>query len=336
VNPSLWTTTTNQAVDSQDFHVMDLHPELAAIAASQGGPFATAQALAAGYEEREVGRLVRSGEWTRLRRGVLVKTSELPDDDAGRAIIAVRAVALKVTGWVIASHRTATTIHQLTTLRPTPRQLDILRPNADRGRIQAGVRWRSAAIQASHVTQVDGVCVTSVARTVLDVVRETDFREGLVLAESALNRGLTTVPELRAVHDFCADWSGARAAGRVVSFASPLSESPGESLSRIVFADGGLPVPLQQQEIYDDAGLIGRVDFLWKKQRTVGEFDGKVKYLGPDADSMTLYAEKRREDRLREAGFEVVRFSWSDIVDRPAWVVAQLLRAFARGARQSA
>jgi hypothetical protein len=315
--------------------IMNLHPALGPVAAVQGGPFSTAQALEAGYEEREVSRLVRSKQWTRLRRGVLIETTQIPDDDeAARVLLMLRALRLCSSKQFVASHRTAATLHGLSALRPRPDLLDVIQPEPGNGRREAGVRWRSGALPASHLTQFGDVCCTSVARTVIDVARETDFREGLVVAESALNRGLTTLPDLRAVHDLCVDWSGARTAGRVVSFASPQSESPGESLSRIAFADGGLPAPEQQVNIYDALGLIGRVDFLWKQQRTIGEFDGKVKYVGSGVDALTLYQEKRREDRLREAGFEVVRFSWSDIINRPAWVIAQVRQAFARAARR--
>ena len=310
-----------------------MHPGLSAAATRQGGVFTTAQALAAGYEEREVARLVRSKQWTRLRRGVLVETSDIPDDDAGRALTMLRAIGIRIDRPVAGSYRTAAVVHGLSLLDPRLDLFDVLRSGPGKGHIEAGVRWRSAAMPASHLVNVDGVCCTSVARTTIDVVRETDFREGLVVAESALNQRLTTLSELRAVHDFCNDWSGARTAGRVVSFASALSESPGESLSRIAFADAGLPEPKQQQNVFDARGLIGRVDFLWEAQRTIGEFDGRVKYLNSNDDKTTLYEEKRREDRLREAGFEVVRFSWSDIVNRPAWVVAQIRRAFARAAR---
>ena len=312
-----------------------MHRGLSAAAASQGGVFTTAQALAAGYEEREVARLVRSKQWTRLRRGVLIETSHIPDDDAGRALAMLRAIGIRIDGQVVASHRTAAVIHGLALLNPRSELFDVLRRSSSKGHIEAGVRWRSAATPASHLVHVNDVCCTSVARTAIDVARETDFREGLVVAESALNQRLTTLAELRAVHDFCSDWSGARTAGRVVSFASPLSESPGESLSRIAFADGGLPEPTQQQNVFDARGLIGRVDFLWAAQHTIGEFDGRVKYLDSNDDKATLYEEKRREDRLREAGFEVVRFSWSDIVHRPVWVVAQIRRAFARAARRA-
>jgi len=49
---------------------LSLPPQLAAVAAAQGGPFTTAQALTAGFDEREIYRLMKSGIWVRLRRGV--------------------------------------------------------------------------------------------------------------------------------------------------------------------------------------------------------------------------------------------------------------------------
>jgi hypothetical protein len=57
----------------------------------------------------------------------------------------------------------------------------------------------------------------------------------------------------------------------------------------------------------------------WPKQRTVGEFDGLVKYgrtLRPDQDiAEVLVEEKRREDALRDEDLGVVRWIWEDLSD---------------------
>jgi very-short-patch-repair endonuclease len=66
----------------------------------------------------------------------------------------------------------------------------------------------------------------------------------------------------------------------------------------------------------------------------VGEFDGRVKYASGDPN--VLYDEKRREDRLRDIGFEVVRFNWTDVWNRPDMVAAKVRQAFARQARRAA
>lgn len=81
--------------------------------------------------------------------------------------------------------------------------------------------------------------------------------------------------------------------------------------------------------MYDDRGLIGRVDHLWRDQRTVGEADGLAKYDSPAA----LRAEKLREDRLRDAGLEVVRYTWAEAWSQAELLVRRVLRAFARAAR---
>ncbi len=57
------------------------------------------------------------------------------------------------------------------------------------------------------------------------------------------------------------------------------------------------------------------------------EFDGAVKYgdCGPD----TLIAEKVREDRLRDLGYQVVRVCWADLA-RPTELLRRIRRAIDR------
>ncbi len=57
------------------------------------------------------------------------------------------------------------------------------------------------------------------------------------------------------------------------------------------------------------------------------EFDGRMKYAS--GDPSVLWAEKRREDRLREAGYIVIRVTWADLKE-PARIVARIRRALAR------
>lgn len=63
------------------------------------------------------------------------------------------------------------------------------------------------------------------------------------------------------------------------------------------------------------------------------EFDGLVKYAGSGADA--LIAEKRREDRLRDLGYEVVRVTWADLA-HPAELVARIRRAIDRSCERRA
>lgn len=79
-----------------------------------------------------------------------------------------------------------------------------------------------------------------------------------------------------------------------------------------MLVDLGLHVR-SQVDIHDAQGFVGRVDFL-VGERVIVEFDGMVKYGGADG-RRALQAEKAREDRLRAAGYVVVRLVWSDLDD---------------------
>jgi len=82
--------------------------------------------------------------------------------------------------------------------------------------------------------------------------------------------------------------------------------------------------------------LIARVDFYWEEQKTVGEFDGKLKYgqlLKPGQRiEDVIFEEKLREDALRDLGLQVVRWLWDDLY-RPGILRERVLRAFARASR---
>ncbi|HLZ37488.1 MAG TPA: hypothetical protein VKP64_06940 [Mycobacteriales bacterium] len=60
----------------------------------------------------------------------------------------------------------------------------------------------------------------------------------------------------------------------------------------------------------------------------MGEADGRGKYDG----RASLWAEKRRADRLRESRFEVVRRGWDDLA-HPAATADRIRNAFTRRAR---
>jgi hypothetical protein len=76
-------------------------------------------------------------------------------------------------------------------------------------------------------------------------------------------------------------WPGIRQARRAVALFDARSESPRESVSRVRLHEDGLTAPEPQQDIFDENGqFVARVDFCWKEQRTIGEFDGKIKYRG--------------------------------------------------------
>ncbi len=182
------------------------------------------------------------------------------------------------------------------------------------------------ALPSSQVTTLDRMPVTTAARTVVDLARTTPFRSGVVVADAALASGLTSKPELGEVIASCARWPGIERARSVVNFADGRSESPLESISRVAFREGGLPPPELQVWVGGDDGPAGRADFLWRRQRTIAEADGALKYADPESARHQL----QRDAALRAAGFEVVHFSWGEIVGFPWQVISAVRAAFRR------
>jgi hypothetical protein len=247
----------------------------------------------------EVKRLA-GRDWHRVRRGVYVERRAYDAlDDLGRHRLAVHAVLLKVTADVAVSHVSAAVLHGLPVYDPDLTRVHVTRPDLRSGRDEAGVRFHVATVLDEERHVVDGAPVLSLARTAVDVARDSDLRRGVVTADAALARG-TTRDQLLAVVQRCSVWQGTRTAGRVVAFADGRSESVGESLTRVSMAEDGLPAPELQWTLRDRTGFVGRVDFWFPGYRTVVEFDGLFKYkvtadMSPEQASACLVAEKARE-----------------------------------------
>lgn len=76
---------------------------------------------------------------------------------------------------------------------------------------------------------MDGVPVTTVARTMVDLARALPLRDGLVAMDAALHSGQVTQEQLRAVLDQCRRWPWIRRAAQAVALSDAAAESALES-----------------------------------------------------------------------------------------------------------
>lgn len=284
-----------------------------------------------GVSGTQVRRLVRRRVLVPVGRGVYARATVAgrvakdPVEDHALRLASVLAVTKPGDA---GSHHTAAVIHGIDLLGPRPPDVAVTRPPGGSQKSRPGVHLHISALPPEHVTESEGIRLTSVARTVVDLARTSSFRSGVVVADSALRSKQTSKAELHAVITDCARWPGICQARLVVEFADGRSESVLESISRVAFRDQQLPPPeLQVWVGGEDDGVIGRADFLWRRYRTIGEADGAVKYK----DTARAIAQLRRDALLRAAGFEVVHFTWDEIVRTPGQVAASLREAFRRG-----
>jgi hypothetical protein len=283
-----------------------------------------------GFSYDEVARRSRRGDLQRVRRGAYTTPTdaELTREEQHRRLLDATVPSL-VDGSVV-SHGSAAVLHGLPVWSDATARVHITRPND--GKRRRILHVCGAPLAASEITLIDGIAVTSLARTVLDLARTRPMSQAVAAADRALRDGLP--PQLLAEGMVRMErWPGVRAARRVVAFADPRSESVGESVSRVRIHLDGLPRPELQYEILGPFGqVIARVDFYWKEQRTVGEFDGRIKYgrlLKPGQRvEDVIYEEKVREDAVRGEGHGFARWVWDDCW-RPGAIRERVLRAFA-------
>jgi hypothetical protein len=254
------------------------------------------------------------GRLQRLRRGVVIDAE--PPDALSLHRVKIAAASGCLAEGTYFGHESAAVLHGLPLLAGRLDEVIAVRTLGGHGNINDTLHARRAVLGPDDVTVIDGVPVTSLARTASDLVRRLPFPEAVMIADAALRAGA----DPSSIAAYSASGRGCRMAARALSFASPLAESAGESLSRVRMHQAGLPAPVLQHDFVDDAGRwLARLDFWWPWCGVAGEFDGMVKYgrLVPPGKTVedVVLAEKRREQCLVDSGVRVVRWTWADLWD---------------------
>lgn len=291
----------------------------------------TAELLAAGWSRDQIRDSARRGDLLVVRRGIYAEgphARKLLSLSGGEELLAIGAAAALAgvgTGAVV-SHQSAAYLHKIRLVGRRKPTVHLTRAPGKDLHAPAGIRLHTAMLPSQHVVARLGLSVTTPARTVVDLTRTLPFRAGVVAADSAMHQRLTTRDELLSVLAGCSRWRGAAMAADVIAFADGRSESPLESIARVVFRDCGLPSP-KLQALLGTADEIVRVDFFWDQYLTVVEVDGALKYADPER----ARAQLARDSWLRSLGYEVVHFTWEEITTMPELVAARIREAFRRG-----
>lgn len=233
-----------------------------------------------------------------------------------RHLVAVHAaLAAQGVGGVV-SHQSAAVLLGLPVWGCGLGTVHLTKRRRNAGRRSALLHVHSAPMGDDEIVEVDGIPVTSPARTVFDLACSVGFESGVVVADAALAGRVCVTEDLVTMVERGRGRTGRAAARTAISFADGRSESVGESRSRVGMFRAGLPTPdLQFEARREDGSVVGRSDFRWG--RLLGEFDGLVKYgrlLRPgETPGDAVVREKRREDELRELTFGMVRWGWADL-----------------------
>jgi len=264
----------------------------------------------AGTTTRQVRRLVDDGVFVRVRRGVLVRGDEWralrPE---GRAIVRARAWASVAGDEPLFSHTTAAAVHGLPLFRTRSDTVHTIVSESRKGQTPGVARHRGEL--DAGVTRVRGLLLTDLARTMADVARSESAETAVTVADAALRSASRSAdhPRVVVLRQQALDHAAALARGgkrsaRIIEFADPRAQLPGESVSRLYLLRLGFASPRLQVEVPGPRGIRYFVDFGLDDVDAFGEFDGEGKYLDPRylngrTSEQALLEEKWREDWIR-------------------------------------
>ena len=229
----------------------------------------------------------------------------------------------------VLSHSTAARIHGLplpwrlqergaahvTTPRtvPRPRRRDIV--------------THHAFLPDTDVCVVDGLRLTTPARTYVDMAAVVSFDDLVALGDVVLRRYPVTPEVLLGVARARSTFPGRRRAITATGWLDPAADSPRESHLRVLLRRARLPRPEVNGVITDEhGGFLARADLVFRRERVIVEYDGEV-----HASMQQRAKDAARRALLREHGWIVVEVVGDDM-RYPDRVIARVRSALRDGA----
>lgn len=284
------------------------------------GYFLRREAIALGADDRDLTRGVRRRILVRIRHGAYCHRDVWDERSAVDQHLARAHAAQDLTlGPTALSHISALAAYGAPLWRAPLDRVHLTRLDGGSSRCEAGVVHHHGGLTNDEVGEVGGRVVTSPTRSTLDGLTLMQTESGLVAGDWMLSQELTDADQLWTGKERMTHWPRTLKFEVVLRLLDGGSQSVGESRSRYLFWQMGLPRPELQYPIHDRFGvLVGITDFAWPRYDVYGEFDGRVKYgrllKENEQPGDVVFAEKRREDAIRRAtGGIVVRFTWADL-----------------------
>jgi len=279
--------------------LVDTDLKIATLAGRQHGVVTRAQLLRLDMSDSAIDRSARSGRLHRLHRGVYAVGHTVLTRE-GRwmaATLATRGVV---------SHATAAAAWDL---RPTAAGAIHVTVPGTAGRLRhKGIRLhRSTTLEPRDTTTHRGIPITTPLRTILDLATTLSGRPLEYLLDLAEQRGLVDFADLarRPMP------RSLRAVLSLYTAGSTVTRSEMENRFLKLCDDHQIPRPESNAHVEGE-----EVDFVWRDERLVVEVDGYRYHRSPSR----FETDRERDVMLALAGWQVLRFTWTQLTERPAWV----------------
>ena len=253
---------------------------------------------------------MRAGRLRRMHQGVYLMGAA-PATSMARK----RAAAMACGSGAVVSHRSAAELLGL--LPESGGEVEVTVPGRNPGR-HAGVRvHRIAGFAAGEVTNMRGIALTSVARTICDLAGSEPAREVEAAWQEALYRKLLSERALAAI---IAREPRRRGVGVIRALiADPrMTRSERERALLELLDAAQLPRPVTNVRLH---GYL--VDVYWPAQRLVVEFDGQDAH----GHRLAFHTNRKRDQVLLAHGVPTLRVTDRHLTGEPVALIARIAQS---------
>jgi very-short-patch-repair endonuclease len=283
---------------------------------AQRGLFTRVQARSSGFSEYQVRRRLTSGEWkVVLGRVLTIGTTPVTPElrDRAAALLVPHAV---LTG---ASAARVYGIH-------VPDRRTFLWVGDARRRPLGGVIYLHDPLSPREITLGEGLRLVRPGRAVFDCLRFLEDRHALDLLDRALHARWITHGELAVRVRAHYGRPGVTRLLRLLRVAGTGARSAAERLTLALLRRHGITGWRANEPIADAGRVIAIGDVVFRDRRLVIEIDGWAYHSTPDR----YQDDRTRQNLIVRAGWDVLRFTWRDLVERPDEVVGTIRDTLAR------
>lgn len=277
---------------------------IARLATDRHGVFSRAEALALGASTDAIQRRIASGRWRVVYRGVYAIEGQPP---AWRQ--SLMAAVLACGDDAAASHASAAALWRLPGFDEGP--IELLVPGRG-GKVKPYRVHRATTLPAADTTRVDGIPVTTPARTLFDIAAVCAEDTVEIALDDALRRRLVSIPVLRRRLEQPGRGNAGRALMRELlaqrSGGGRPAESPLETMMMRVLRRHALPLPVRQYHVWLEERRL-RLDFAYPDRKVVIETDGYAYHAG----RRTWQRDLERRNLLTQAGWIIIHVTWEDL-----------------------
>lgn len=294
-------------------------PAIAATAARQHTLITARQLVAHGLTRSRISRWAATGQLEPVAPGVYRLPGSQPTwrTDLLAAVLSSSQPAL-------GSHRAAAVVHGLRGF--TPGTIDICSERWFRHRTPEVCVHESLVLPASDRTEIDGIPVTSLVRTLIDLgATSHPDRIGQALDEARRRDQVDLTQVKQRLEELAVQGRNGIAVVRALvdeRLGVLLASTGFEQLLVSILDDAGLPMPVAQHKVVDGR-FTAHLDFAYPEHRVAIEADSEEYHL----DLPTFHHDRSRQNHLTMLGWTMLRYTGVHLHTQQHLVAHQIAQA---------